>query len=110
MATVYVVQANRKHDVVSAMQFGELKELLPEDESIVLSTGPVIRRLRAGLRAFSDADYLLLMGDPVAIGLATAIAADLNNGRVKLLKWHKREQRYFEISADMYLRPLQETA
>jgi hypothetical protein len=107
---VYVVQANRKHDMVPAMRFGDLKELLPEDEGIVLSTAPTIGRLRRGLKNFSDADYLLLAGDPIAIGLAAMVAADFNNGRVKMLKWHKREQRYFEITADVHLRPLKEAA
>jgi hypothetical protein len=105
---VYVVQENRKHDLVPAMSFGELRSLLPEDEGIVLSTAPVIRRLRVGLKKFSDEDYLLLSGDPIAIGLATAIAADVNNGRVRLLKWHKREQHYFVVNADLHLRPPQE--
>lgn len=110
MAKVYVVQANRKHDVVPAMRFGDLVELLPEDESIVLSTGFVIQHLRSKLRDFCDQDYLLLSGDPIAIGLATVVASDINGGRVKMLKWHRREQRYFEVQADFHMRPLQEAA
>jgi len=41
------------------------------------------------------------MGDPIAIGLAVAIAANNNGGRVKMLKWDRRELRYYAIEANI---------
>jgi hypothetical protein len=50
---------------------------------------------------FDDQDYLLCIGDPVAIGLATAVAASRNYGRVKLLKWDRQEHRYYVVKANI---------
>jgi len=44
---------------------------------------------------------LLCMGDPTAIGMATAVAARHNRGRVKFLKWDKREFTYYPIEVDI---------
>ena len=52
------------------------------------------------LRTFNDDDYLLLAGDPVAIALASAIAARTNGGRLKMLKWDREQNMYFPLEAD----------
>ncbi len=78
-----------------------LKLLLPEGQ-IVLSAGPTVSRLRKGLKDFTNGDYLLLVGDPAAIGIATAVAADLNQGKVNLLKWDRQERKYFPISVNIH--------
>ena len=77
MATVYIVQEMPNHDLAPAMKYGEMKVLLPPHTQIAFSTAPTIRTLRNKLRNFSDDDFLLLAGDPVAIGLACAIAVAL---------------------------------
>jgi hypothetical protein len=82
------------------MKYGELKLLLGPG-NITLSAQPTVRKLKKALRNFSDSDHLLLSGDPVAIGLAVAVAADSNNGKVKLLKWENREFLYYELQADV---------
>jgi hypothetical protein len=70
--------------------------LLPEGD-VVLSPGPTTRRLQRALKDFGDQDYLLLMGDPVAIGLACAVASDINQGRFKLLKWDRQQHVYYPV-------------
>jgi len=50
--------------------------------------------LRKRLRDFGDSDYLLPVGDPVAIALTAAVAADANGGVLRLLKWDKRQHAY----------------
>lgn len=97
---MYVVQEVKGRDYSPAMKYGELKLLLPEG-NITMSTQPTVRRLRKALREFNDDDFLLLSGDPVAIGLATAIAADANQGRLKMLKWENREYLYYNLQADI---------
>ena len=83
------------------MKYGDLKLVLEDWPNITMSTQPTIRRLRKILKDFCDQDYLLLSGDPVAIGLACAVAADVNQGKVKILKWENREGLYYALEADM---------
>jgi hypothetical protein len=99
---VYVVQEVPNKNIVPAQRFGELKILLGPGQ-VTFSPGPTVRALRRALREFTDKDYLLLIGDPVAIGLATSLAAEANQGRVQFLKWDKQERDYIPIKADCYL-------
>ena len=101
MPTVYVVQEMPNHDLAPAMKFGEMKVLLPPYTQIAFSTAPTIRSLRHKLRSFSDDDFLLLAGDPVAIGLACSVAAHFNSGRYTALKWDRRERMYIPVKIDI---------
>jgi NAD(P)H-flavin reductase len=42
------------------------------------------------------------VGDPVIIGLSAAIVSDVTNGQFNMLKWDKREYRYYPLEFDMY--------
>ena len=94
--TVYVLQEMGRN-IRSAEKFGDLKVLLPDNKQIVLSSGPLTHKLMKELRDFNDSDYLLLIGDPAII----AIAADVNNGRFKILKWDRNEMKYYDIEIDL---------
>ena len=100
--TVYVVQEAFGKNILPAEKYGELVLLLEYNRQIVLSSGPTVRILKEKLKNFNDNDYLLLMGDPVAMGIATAIASDANRGKVKCLKWDKREMRYYPVEFDIH--------
>ena len=99
--TVYVVQEVKGRNVLSAEKFGTLELLLPEGSHLVLRAGPTVRRLTYKLRNFNDDDYLLLIGDPSAIGIACAIAATNNRGQFKCLKWDKREYKYYPVEINL---------
>lgn len=101
MPTVFVVQEMPNHDLAPAMKFGEMKVLLPPYAQIAFSTAPTIRNMRRKLKGFSDDDFLLLAGDPVAIGLACSIAAFYNSGRYTALKWDRREKLYIPVKIDI---------
>lgn len=101
MSVVYIVQEMPNHDLAPAMKFGEMKVLLPSYTQIAFSTAPVIKNLRHKLRNFTDDDYLLLTGDPVAIGLVCSIAALYNAGRYTALKWDRRERLYIPVKIDI---------
>ena len=108
-ATVYVIQeipgtraGNPKINIMGASQYGRFKFLLPELSQIIFSPGPLIYKLRDGLRNFNSKDYLLLTGDPAIIGVACSIVSDITNGKYKLLKWDKQERRYYPIEIDLY--------
>jgi len=56
---------------------------------------------KGGILNFNDDDYLLLIGDPSAIGIACAIAATNNRGQFKCLKWDKREYKYYPVEVNL---------
>jgi len=98
---VYVVQEVMRCNVIDALRFGELYVLLPPGD-VVLSAGPTTRKLQRALAAFTDADYLLLIGDPVAIGLACAVASEINQGRFQVLKWDRQNYIYYPVAVDLF--------
>jgi hypothetical protein len=99
---VYIVQEVYGRDYLPAAKYGELIPLLTAETQIYLSATPAVRKLARSLSKFTDDDYLVLVGDPVLIGLATALAAGANRGRVKVLKWDRRSFTYHCVQIDLY--------
>jgi|TARA_R100001443_G_scaffold18187_1_gene28957 hypothetical protein len=106
---VYVIQeisgtqaGNPKINIMGASQFGEFRFLLPEFSQIIFSPGPLVYKLRQGLKNFKEGDYLLLTGDPAIIGVACSIVSDITSGKYNLLKWDKQERTYYPISINLY--------
>jgi len=99
-ARVFVVQESPSKNLLPALQYGSLIPLLEPDAQVVLDAAPTVRRLRAALRDYGDADYILAIGDPVAIGIACAVAADANGGRFTVLKWDRMEHVYYPVPVD----------
>ena len=102
MAKVYIVQENPNVNVIGAGRFGDLIPLLPPGRQITLSSSPVVRLLKNKLKDFNDKDFLLAMGDPVAIAIASMVASDINNGKVNMLKWDRENQCYYNVPIDLY--------
>ncbi len=100
--TVYITQEVRGRDLSDALEFGDLDILIPAKEQVALSAIPTLRRMERKLVKFTSDDYLMLSGDPVCIGIACALAAMANNGRFKVLKWDRLEERYYPIEVDLY--------
>ena len=105
--TVYVVQEamqrNRatgeleaKFDYGPAEEYGELVFLLNDSARPFIPT-PLIDELHEKLKDFGDQDYLLLTGNPLIMSMAFAIAADANDGNVKVLQWHGKSGSYTAI-------------
>ena len=106
---VYVIQeipgtqaGNPKINIMGAAKYGIFKFLLPELSQIIFSPGPLVFKLRQGLKKFNKKDYLLLTGDPAIIGVACSIVSYMTNGRYKLLKWDKQERTYYPIDINLY--------
>ena len=53
------------------------------------------------LKYFNDKDYLLLIGDPAAIGISVYYALHFNRGKANLLKWDNREHKYYNIEVEV---------
>ena len=98
---VYVVQEVPHRNVLPAQKYGDLILMLPPGD-IVLSAAPTVSRLRKKLKDFNDDDYILPMGDPIAIALAGEIASDINNGKVQFLKWDRQERLYYPVKSNIY--------
>ena len=106
---VYVIQhiagtqaGNPKINIIGAQKYGKFKFLLPEFSQMIFSPGPLIFKLRQGLKDFKEEDHLLLTGDPALIGVACSIVSDITNGKYNLLKWDKQEKKYYPIAINLY--------
>jgi hypothetical protein len=99
--TVYIVQEMRGRDISDAASFGDLEICIPAKDQSVYSTQPFLRILSRKLSKFSDKDFLLLSGDPVAIALAGAVASRSNMGKMKMLKWDRLENTYYPLAVDL---------
>ena len=109
---VFVIQeiagtkaGNPKINIMGASSYsssGKFNFLLPEFSQIIFSPGPLVYKLRQGLKDFTSNDYLLLTGDPAIIGVACSIVSDITNGKYNLLKWDKQERRYYPIEINLY--------
>ena len=109
---VFVIQeiagtkaGNPKINIMGASNYsssGKFNFLLPEFSQIIFSPGPLVYKLRQGLKDYTSEDYLLLTGDPAIIGVACSIVSDITNGKYKLLKWDKQERKYYPIEINLY--------
>jgi|TARA_R110002012_G_scaffold17499_2_gene65958 hypothetical protein len=106
---VYVIQhiagsqaGTPKINIIGAQKYGNFKFLLPEFSQMIFSPGPLIYKLRQGLKNFKEGDHLLLTGDPALIGVACSIVSDITNGKYNLLKWDKQERKYYPIEINLY--------
>lgn len=98
MARVFVTQVTQ-HDLAPATKHGEMVVLVEHarDASFPQS---ILRTMRRKLKDFTDQDFLLLVGDPVAMALAVNAAANANRGRVKILKWSRDYGDYYPMQID----------
>ena len=98
---VYIVQESDLN-ISKARTFGRFEILLERGKNLTMTTQPVLRELRQKLKNFSDRDYLLLLGDPSAIAMTVFVAAEMNNGRVQVLKYDRELRGYYELRIDFY--------
>lgn len=113
MTTVFIVQKQMRFDdetgeLVSrfktldkAERFGKLEYLL-SPSAHPFNPPNIIGDLHEKLKGFTDEDFLLLIGNPALIGMATAVASHYNGGKLKLLQWSGRQGDYAEISVRMF--------
>ena len=100
-STVFLVQENPYISVLSATEYGTIVTLFESGSQIMFSPQPAIRKLKRKLKDFDDNDHLLMMGDPAAMGIACCVAAEMNRGKFKILKWDKMQKRYYSVSINL---------
>lgn len=100
MARVFVVQQPAffdrearkfvpKYDLSPASKHGRLVYLLGPGNIFKDKLAQARTQLEAVLKDFTADDSLLAVGDPVAIAMASVIAAQRTGGRVNVLKWDR---------------------
>lgn len=88
------------HDLTPALAYGQL-EVVFQARFMDIIPQPMVADARYRMRNFTDDDFLLAIGDPVAIAISAAVAAEINNGKFRCLKWDKRTARYIEFAVDI---------
>lgn len=90
-----------KYDLSAAAQYGDLAYLLGTRGNIPQSTPATVRLLQEKLRDFTSEDYLVAIGDPVAIAAAAVIAAGRTGGMLRVLKWDRRIEGYLPYTLEL---------
>ena len=100
---VYVLQHPPQNiNILGASEFGYLVICLPPLSQAIFSSGPFVFKMRKNLQDFKKDDYILCTGDPAIIGLSCAIISDVTHGQFNLLKWDRREHKYYPLSIDLH--------
>lgn len=100
---MFVVQSQQlkngrpKYDLAPAEEFGELVFLLDDTHS-PFRTAQTLERLHELLDDFGGNDYLLPIGHPLFIGMASAVAASVSPD-VNYLLWSGRDNAYVAVKA-----------
>lgn len=90
-------------DLSPAADFGELRFILREWENPFNNldqTAAEVRRVLSG-EAFGFDDWLLLVGNPVLIGLVAAEASRHTGGYLRMLQWDRSAHRYLPVTAQL---------
>lgn len=96
MNKVWVVQENPRMDYSPAEQFGQV-HFMTADEFRPMATSlkneHVIADLERGVSQLDEDDWLILTGNPIAMGYTFHLAIQ-KNGRVKCLQWDRMRGEY----------------
>lgn len=88
-------------DVSPAKLFGDLCIMLPSGMNYS-DAALVVRQLREPLKTFDpDKDFLLAVGDPVVIAVASAMVG-YDHEYFWLLKWDRQQRRYIPYEVKLH--------
>lgn len=86
-------QFQDKFDLTPALKYGEIVEIL-RPGNISADHQYVMETILQKLKNFKSEDFMLALGDPVAMCAAACIALDYTNGFLQILKWDKHRLEY----------------
>lgn len=90
-----------KYDLSPASEYGQMVRLLPSGALFRQSLEETLKALAEKLSGYTERDYILALGDPVAIAAAVLQAAHASGGKVNVLKFDKPSQRYFSFPLEI---------
>lgn len=88
-------------NIAPAEQYGEIVTLLPPGSQFFAAT-ETVRLIKQRLHDldYQQGDFLLPMGSPVIMAVASAIAARRSNGCLKVLVWDRHSSSYVAFDLD----------
>lgn len=92
-------QFEPKFDLSPATEYGRLEYLLSPTASPFHPDDP-IEELHSKLKDFGPNDHLLLIGNPILIGLSVSVASYYNKGAISMLQWSGKDNRYIQVAAE----------
>lgn len=95
-------------DLSPAEEFGEITFILHQAHNPFDDPDETAAGIRFVLQeeGFGPADWLLLVGNPILIGLVAAVAAPMADSRLRLLQWSRAEGRYTPVEAQLPTAPV----
>lgn len=78
-----------KYDLSPATSHGQLVYMLGPGNIFKDRMIQAIRQLETVLATYTESDFLLAVGDPVAIAAAALIAGQRTGGKINILKWDR---------------------
>ena len=88
-------------DISDCERFGTPYVLFDNHWQIQVNSLPFIFEVEKKLKDLTSKDYLLLMGDPVLIGIVCAVAGKITNNNFKVLKWDRESAIYIPITIEL---------
>lgn len=88
-----------KFDLSPAETWGTLVELVSPTAK-PFNANVLIEEMREKLKDFSDADFILPIGNASILAMAVSVAQDMNQGRVRLLQWSGTNQSHVVIQCN----------
>ena len=106
MSKVYVTTNTKLpnggyRDISDAERFGIPYVMFDNPKQIQVNSSRFVFSCEQKLKDFTSEDYLLLMGDPVLIGIICAVAAKKTNNNFKVLKWDRESSIYIPITIEL---------
>lgn len=83
-------------DLTPALEFGEIVICLPANVGFI-DASPNIHTLKISMLHFTEEDFLLAVGDPSNIAIASIIAHTQSGGNFRMLRWDREMRRYQPI-------------
>jgi ABC-type sugar transport system substrate-binding protein len=90
-----------KYDLSSAKKHGNITVLLSSGNIFQNKIQEALKVLNEALASFTSEDFILAIGDPVAIAASVIIASQRTGGKVKILKFDKLSQEYLPYLIDI---------
>ena len=102
MKPVVFVVEDSPHNLSHAMEFGEIRNIEQNDFPPYRDGSQVVGRIRRTLSVFNaNVDYILLVGDPILVGLTFAVLREAAWATIRVLKWDRQSSRYVPITVPL---------
>jgi hypothetical protein len=97
MPICFVVQESPGKNLLPARDFGEIRVLLTTSDvrKGVVHCQQILEDKIADFRC--DQDFLILVGDPVLMGIAMILCSEMSEGDFQILRWDREAYKYDPI-------------